>query len=85
MVRLVGPRLGLFHAEEGSLLDADAYFSNSPSILFDAIVIPDGQLAIDNLSQNELALEFIRDPFRHLKPILAIGVGHTLLDKAGIP
>ena len=85
VVRLVGPRLGLFHAEDGALLDADAYFSNSPSVLFDAIVIPNGQAAIETLSQNGFALEFIRDPFRHLKPMLVIGAGQTLLEKADIP
>lgn len=85
VVRLVGPHLGLFQAENGTVLDADAYFANSPSVLFDAIVIPDGKSAIDALSQNGYALEFIRDSFRHLKPLLAIGSGQILLEKADIP
>ena len=31
------------------------------------------------------ALEFIKDQYRHCKPILALGDGAALLDPAGIP
>jgi catalase len=31
------------------------------------------------------ALEFVRDQFRHCKPILAIGEAHRLLALAGLP
>ena len=32
-----------------------------------------------------LPTQFIQDPFRHLKPILVIGAGQHLLEKAAIP
>jgi len=48
-------------------------------------VLPDGQDAVDALGANGQALEFIKDQYRHCKPILALGVGSSLLGKAAIP
>jgi catalase len=83
--RLVGSRVGEFEAADGETLDADASLENHPSALFDAVVVPDGAPAIEALAANGQALEFVRDPFRHCKTLLAIGAGRQLLEKAGIP
>ncbi len=83
--RLVGPRVGGFEADGGSMLDADASFVNHPSALFDAVVVPDGRAAIETLAGNGHALEFMRDQFRHCKTMLALGAGRALLEKASIP
>lgn len=83
VVRLVGQHVGLIQAEPP--LDADASFKNSPSVLFDGVIIPGGQAAIDTLCVDGLALEFVRDAFRHGKPLMAIGEGARLLKRAGIP
>jgi catalase len=56
-----------------------------PSVLFDAVAIPDGSGAAETLSQVGHALEFLEDQYRHAKPILALGGGAALLDEAGIP
>ncbi|HLT63698.1 MAG TPA: catalase [Pseudohongiella sp.] len=85
VVRLVAPHIGPLPTAEGSQLDADASLSNSPSPLFDALVVPGGAAAIDTLIGDGMALEFVRDQFRHNKTILAIGDGRRLLEIAGIP
>jgi len=85
VVRLVGPRIGLMPTAEGKSLDADASFANSPSPLFDAIVIPPGAEAVALWCKDGQALEFVRDPFRHGKPMMAIGDGCAVLETAGIP
>jgi catalase len=66
-------------------LDADASLENTPAVLFDALILPDGGTGTDALSMQGRALEFIRDTYRHCKTIMALGSGSMLLDKAGIP
>lgn len=85
VVRLVGQHVGLLRDAEGQVLDVDASFKNSPASLFDAVVIPDGEAAVQTLLRDGLALEFVRDQFRHCKTLFAIGEGNQLLAEAGIP
>ncbi|MFT3805085.1 MAG: catalase [Burkholderiaceae bacterium] len=85
VVRWVGPHVGVMNGATGDAIDVDASFANSPSPLFDAIVVPDGADAIDVLCGDGQALEFVREPFRHCKPMMAIGNGRRLLERAGIP
>jgi catalase len=84
-VRMVGPHIGLLKAKDGTSLDADASLENHPSALFDGVVVPDGKEGVQALGSNGLALEFVRDQFRHGKTILALGAGQDLLQAAGIP
>jgi catalase len=49
------------------------------------MVIPDGEAAVGAWVQDAHVLDFIRQQYRHCKPILAVGSGRTLLDKADIP
>ena len=46
-----------------------------PSVLFDAVVVPDGEEAAERLALLGQALEFIKDQYRHCKPILMLGAG----------
>lgn len=85
VVRLVGSRIGPCTADDGLVLDADATLENSPSPLFDGMVIPDGAVGMEALAADGRALEFVRDQFRHSKAMLALGAGSLLLDAAGIP
>jgi catalase len=84
--RLVGSRLGQVQAVDGKTrFEADASLENTPAVLFDALVLPCGQDAVDALARDGHTLEFIKDQYRHCKPILALGLSQQLLDKAGIP
>ena len=47
--------------------------------------LPDGAAAVEALGDVGQALEFVKDQYRHCKPILALGAGAELLAKAGIP
>ena len=82
---LVGVRLGKVTTAEGEALQAQASMENTPAVLFDALVLPCGQDAVDTLAKDGHTLEFIKDQYRHCKPILALGLSQMLLDKAGIP
>jgi catalase len=82
--RLVAARLGPVDSSTGDALDPDATFETMPSVLFDAVVIPDGAPAAEALAALGHANEFVKDQYRHCKAILAIGAGRGLLEKAGI-
>ncbi len=83
--RLVAPHIGSVATAEGGTLDADASLENEPGFLFDALVLPDGQAAVDALALDGHTMEFIKDQYRHGKTILALGASSALLEKAGIP
>jgi catalase len=83
--RFVGARLGGVEVSGGKPIDVEITFETAPSVLFDAVVIPDGAVATATLAKIGHALEFIKDQYRHCKPMLALGAGRELLAKAGVP
>lgn len=83
VVHFVGPRVGMFVGNSGDKIEADKSMENSPGVLFDALVVPDGSEAVEALTGNGHTMEFIRDIFRHCKTILALGAGRELLELAG--
>jgi catalase len=85
VARLVGPRIGPVAPASGDPLDADCSLENEPGFLFDALVLPDGEQAVAALAREGHTMEFIRDQYRHCKPIFALGASRSLLQKAGIP
>ena len=84
VVHFVGPRIGPFVASSGEKIAADKSMENSPAVLFDALVLPDGNEAVRALAANKDTMGFIRDSYQHCKSILALGDGRELLDMAGV-
>jgi len=85
VLRVVGQRIGPLAADDGAGLDADASLDNQPSSLFDGVVVAGGPAAAQRLAADGRALEFLRDAFRHGKPLLALDGADELLALAGIP
>ena len=84
VVRLLGSRLGTVKAADGGSFETDATLENSPSVLFDAVVLPDGAKGVAALAGDGQAVEFLKDQYRHCKTILVLGAASQLLQKAGI-
>lgn len=82
--RLLGSRLGSVTGEDGESFEIDATLENSPAVLFDAMVLPDGAEAAAGLLKDGHTLEFLKDQYRHCKTILALGVSSLIMEKAGI-
>lgn len=82
--RLVGSKLGKVATSEGGTLDVEISLEAGPSVLYDAVVIPDGSQATKAWALDAHALDFVRDQYRHCKPLLVVGSGMELLEKAGI-
>jgi catalase len=83
--RYVGVRLGAVQTAQGESLEAEVTLETMPSVLFDAVAVPGGKDAIVILGNVGHALEFIKDQYRHAKPILALGEGADLVENAGAP
>ena len=83
--RYVGPRLGGVQTDDGEPLDVEVTLETMPSVLWDAVAIPGGEGAVKVLGNLGHALEFLKDQYRHAKPILAIGAAAALVENAGIP
>jgi catalase len=83
--RLIAARLGTYVGAGGEKFEADATMENSPGVLFDALVLPDGAKAVEALDADAHTLEFLRDQYWHCKTILAFGASEALLAEAQIP
>jgi len=82
--RVVGPYLGQLKAADGSALDVEISFEAGPAVLYDAVVIADGEGSAKSLQAEAIALDFVRQQYNHCKPILAIGAGADVLKKLGV-
>jgi catalase len=82
--RFLGARLGQVESAGGDAVEVEISLDAGPSVLYDAVVVPDGEHAVKELSQLGHAMEFLKDQYRHCKPILALGAARTLLEGAGI-
>jgi catalase len=83
--RFVGITLGKVEGATGNLIDVEVSMETSPSVLYDALVLPDGDAGVTALGESGHALEFIKDQYRHCKPILVLGAAQTLLEAVNIP
>jgi len=83
--RLVGSQLGKVKASDGSVLFVEITLEAGPSVLYDAVVVPDGAEAIKALGRDAHAQDFVREQYRHCKPILVFGAGAGLLKQASVP
>jgi catalase len=85
MPRFVGVRLGGVRTAGGDALPVEVTTEAVPSVLFDALVVPDGDPAVRQLAQDAHAIDFVKDQYRHCKPLLVLGRGAALLELARVP
>jgi catalase len=82
--RFLAARLGRVTTSGGAAIEIDASLEATPSVLYDALVLPDGEGAAATLAMDGRTLEFLKDHYRHCKPILVLGASSQLLAPAGI-
>jgi catalase len=82
--RFVSTTLGSVQPVSGDAIEVDVSLEAAPSVLYDAVVLPDGAAAVKALRADGRTLEFVKDQYRHCKPILAVGAGDELLTACGI-
>jgi catalase len=80
--KFVGVKLGSVDGPNGAL-DVEATLEIQPAVLWDAVVVLDGPTA--SLCDSGRAVEFLKDQYRHCKPILLLDGARALLAKLGLP
>ncbi|MDQ6629624.1 MAG: catalase [Pseudomonadota bacterium] len=80
--RFVGARLGRVQPGAGDVVHVEVTMETAPSATWDAVVLPGNDATLAGFGQ---AVEFLKDQYRHCKPILVLGANSALLEKAGLP
>ena len=78
--KIVSPILGTVRDAGGNAMPVDMSLRTTPSLLFDAIVLPGGAASVEALQGQDAVTEFVGEAFRHCKPIAALGEGVALLE-----
>jgi catalase len=68
--RFVGLRLGRAVPGIGGPIDVEVTLETAPSVAWDAVVVPADDAALAGFGQ---AVEFLKEQYRHCKPILLLG------------
>lgn len=80
---IVAPTLNPLKSD-GTPIAPDKTFLTAASVLYDAVLIPGGSQSAQALALKDDAQRFVREAFRHCKPIGAYGEGTLLLSACGI-
>ena len=81
---LLAPKLGAIRTDDGKELEADGCLNGEPSVLFDAVLVPDGADSIAALMKDGNAKYHIRQAYKHLKAMGFAGGAAKLLQAAGL-
>lgn len=71
--RIVGQRLGEATGVSGKPLDIEITVQAAPSVLYDAVIVAPGDASAATLVRDGRVLEFLREQYRHGKPMLVLG------------
>lgn len=80
VVKLVGPSPAPVKTSKGDLLKVDAAMEGMPSIMFDAVVMVDGD-DVSAMQQNGEGLHYLLETYKHLKPLVLLGEHAKLLQQ----
>ena len=80
--KVVAPRLGMLKSAKGAQIHVDFSFLTSSSVLFDGVYIPGGDGSAQALKNEEDAVEFVKEAYKHCKTIAATGAGGRFLRTA---
>jgi catalase len=81
----IGRRMGSVKLDDGSLIAVDSSLESTAPVLYDSVVLPDGDQAVAALVRDARAVDFVKEQFRHCKPVLILGAARKLVDVARIP
>ena len=71
--------------EAGDEIEVESSLEAMPSVLWDAVVVPGGDAALSGLCASAQVIDFLKEQYRHCKPMRMLGGGATLLQAAGVP
>lgn len=83
VTRVVANHLGVVATSSGQQLPVDHALATTPSVLFDAVMVPAGDASAQALGTQGDAVRFVLEAFRHGKALCLIGESARLLQAAG--
>ncbi len=83
--RWVATRLGQVKSTDGQRVEVEASLEAMPSVLWDAVVVLAAHSTLLADRVNGQFVEFLKDQYRHCKPMLLIGWSVDQLDDLGLP
>ncbi len=83
-VAVLASRLGHVSGSNGATVTVDYTIKTMPSVVWDAVFVPGGANNVKALLGSGDAMLFVREQYKHAKPIAAFGDGVALLEGAGI-
>jgi catalase len=82
--RIIAAHLGTVATSSGQQLPVNHTFTNMPSVMFDAVLVPGGAASAQALLLNGDAVHFVLEAYKHCKSLCMIGEGAQLLRTLGI-
>ncbi|MCH5277519.1 MAG: catalase HPII [Desulfovibrionaceae bacterium] len=83
--QIFAPRPGMITTAEGEALKPDGSIEGNPSVLVDAVLVPDGEQSVETLMNDGNATYYLRQAYKHLKAIGLAGEAKRMLKAAGLP
>lgn len=81
--QFIAESLGEVITSDGKPIKIDVTFEATASVLWDAVVLPAGDEATISLAQNDHALDFVKEQYRHCKIIGVLGELDVLTKAVG--
>lgn len=83
--QIIAPHMGTVAMAEGQTLMVDGTLEGHPSVLFDAVVVPEGDQSLKTLMMDGHAKYHLAQAYKHLKAIALPGSSKKMLAAADIP
>lgn len=83
--QFLGITLGQVSSVTSEPIPIEVSMEAAPSVVWDALIVPQGAGAVAALEASGQAMELLKDQYRHCKPILLLGPACALLEHARIP
>jgi catalase len=80
--RFVGARLGRVQPSSGDPIHVEVTLETAPSATWDAVVVPGNDASLAGYGQ---VLEFLKDQYRHCKPMLFLGGASRTMEACRLP
>jgi catalase len=84
-VKVLSSRLGTLKGATGAGVPVDHLIVTMPSIVFDAVCVFGGPANVADLTRSADAVHFVREAFKHAKPLAAVAESRDFLKAAGVP
>ncbi|MGV3494981.1 MAG: catalase [Ramlibacter sp.] len=84
IVKVVAAHLGFVTSSSGQQVPVDHTFASTPSVMFDAVLVPAGAAAAQALQGDGQAVHFVLQAFKHCKPLCMVGESVEILRAAGL-